>query len=95
MDWTKYYKIISHKNVTMKPNVGITSTESVIMKDKEVIQSVELLWAAAQTKKGRGFTPTQIAHIVQYLSSLSILLMKRESQVIELEKNLDAYADGP
>ena len=63
------------------------------MNDKEQLQSVQLLWAAAQAKKGRGFTPTQIAHTVGYLSSLSVLLMKREQQVNELEKTIQTYTD--
>ena len=63
------------------------------MKDKEVVESVELLWSTVQAKKGRSFTSTQLAHIAHYLSSLSILLMKHEQQAIEFEKIIQACAD--
>ncbi len=66
------------------------------MKDEAILRSVELLWAAAQNKKGRGFTPTQISHITHYLNSLSTLLMQREKQVVDLEKRIqDGIVDIP
>ena len=58
---------------------------------KEVLLSVELLWTAAQNKKGRGFTPQQINHIAGYLNSLSVALMQHEQAKIAYDKMLEAY----
>jgi flagellar biosynthesis chaperone FliJ len=63
------------------------------MKDKEVLQSVGLLWAAAQNKKGRGFSPAQINHIARYLNVLSVKLMQCDQQIVELKETIQAYTD--
>ena len=58
---------------------------------KEVLLSVELLWTAAQNKKGRGFNPMQINHIAGYLNSLSVALMQHEQAKQAYDKMLEAY----
>ncbi len=60
---------------------------------KDVLTTVELLWAAAQNKKGRGFNPMQINHIAGYLNSLSVSLMEHEQRQIGYEKMIAAYTD--
>ncbi len=57
----------------------------------EVLQSVEILWTAAQNKKGRGFTPSQINHIAGYLNSISTALMEHEKAKIAYDAMLGAY----
>jgi hypothetical protein len=58
---------------------------------REVLGSVELLWTAAQNKKGRGFNPAQINHIAGYLNSLSVALMQHEQAKVAYDRMLDAY----
>ena len=53
--------------------------------EKEILKSVELLWTAAQNKKGRNFTAQQVAHLTGYLNELSVMLMQREKQVSDFE----------
>ena len=58
---------------------------------QEVLQSVELLWIAAQNQKGRGFNPQQINHIAGYLNSLSVALMQHEKAKAAYDAMLEAY----
>ena len=58
---------------------------------QEVLQSVELLWTAAQNQKGRGFNPQQINHIAGYLNSLSVALMQHEKAKVAYDAMLEAY----
>ncbi len=58
---------------------------------QEVLHSVELLWTAAQNKKGRGFNPEQINHIAGYLNSLSVALMQHEKAKAAYDVMLEAY----
>jgi len=58
---------------------------------QEVLHSVELLWTAAQNKKGRGFNPQQINHVAGYLNSLSVALMEHEKAKIMYDRVLEAY----
>jgi len=67
-------------------------TEELTTKfQQEVLQSVELLWTAAQNQKGRGFNPQQINHIAGYLNSLSVALMQHEKAKVAYDAMLEAY----
>ena len=68
--------------------------ENLNPSQQAVLKSVEILWHAAQTNKGRGFTAEQIQHIAGYLNSLSVGLMEHEQRQIGYERMIKAYTDA-
>ena len=71
--------------------MDIVDKEPTTKFQQEVLQSVELLWTAAQNQKGRGFNPAQINHIAGYLNSLSVALMQHEKAKVAYDAMLEAY----